>query len=233
MPIGGLFKNRQDTDGEKIDGYGFPLARGKDGQGYSVRHVLLAGAALLSALICLGLREKQLRDYLVTASSKGCDDDTLRAYLGKSTAQGEQMVMIGALVSGTFLLASMAVRTAFWYPGQGEVVAYSLTAYGAFSKMERIFEVALAAMLGIAMNAAIMDRPVEDGDVAMGAGAAYTAAKAAGKCHKDAPDSLEKALGTGVYTGWAVALASLYLLVRRIIGIQAGRTWPFDLDKLF
>ena len=117
MPIGGLFKDREDKDGYP-QGDGPRPMRGPDGRGYSLSHLFLAGATLLSALICLGLREEQLRDYLVTAETKGCHDDTLRAYLDMSSSQGEQAVVVGAIISGTLLLASMLVRTGAWYPDQ-------------------------------------------------------------------------------------------------------------------
>ena len=234
MPIGGLFVNRQDKDGYP-EGDGPRPMRGEDGKGYSLSHLFLAAATLLSALICLGLREKQLREYLETAETKGCHDETLRAYLDMSSSQGEQAVVVGAIISGTLLLASMLVRTGAWYPDQGQDfgrMGVTITWYRVFSLVERILEIALLAMLVLAWNAEINDRPADDDEVAIGGAAAYAAAKAAGKCHADAPDSLEKALGTGVYTRWAVALSGVYMAVARIIGTE-HKTLLFDLDDFF
>lgn len=235
VPIGGLFKDRVDKDGFP-QGDDIRPMRGEDGKGYSLSHLFLAAATLLSALICLGLREEQLREYLVAAEAQGCHDDTLRAYLGMSTSQGEQAVVVGAIISGTLLLASMLVRTAVWYPDQGQDfgrMGVKITWFRVFSLVERILEIALLAMLVLAWNAEINDRPVDADEVAIGGAAAYTAAKAAGKCHADAPESLEEALGPfGLYTSWAVALSSIYMLVVRIIGTEQGRML-FDLDKLF
>ena len=235
VPIGGWFKDRQKENGDPIEGYGLPK-RGPTGRGYSLSHLFLAAATLLSALICLGLREEQLRDYLVTAETKGCHDETLRAYLDMSSSQGEQAVVVGAIISGTLLLASMLVRTGAWYPDQGQDfgrMGVTITWYRVFSLVERILEIALLAMLVLAWNAEINDRPADDDEVAIGGAAAYAAAKAAGKCHADAPDSLEEALGPfGLYTSWAVALSSIYMLVVRIIGTEQ-RGILFDLDKLF
>ena len=241
MPIGGLFVNRQDKGG-RDEGDGPRPMRGEDGKGYSLSHLFLAAATLLSALICLGLREKQLREYLETAETQGCDDETLWTYLDMSTSQGEQAVVVGALISGVLLLATMLFRVSFWYPGQG-IRDYTKTLYGKnyswsikwfwwFSLAERVFEIALLAMLVLAWNAEINDRPADDDEVAIGGAAAYAAAKAAGKCHADAPDSLEKALGTGVYTRWAVALSGVYMAVARIIGTE-HKTLLFDLDDFF
>ena len=236
----------QNTDVENIGGIysGHPLEHPfgdltirKTQNGYSGSHIFLACMSLLGAVIAFAHRRMKLTDF-VESDKVACGGDSMKYYLGYYQNEGEEFFVILVLVTSALLLAETLIRTAHVYPYEKMAFIkwddkeykgkYKFNVYRAYLVVEAVMEMVIVAFTVLSLYAEMR----QDDDSKTGAGSLWSAAG----CPASQGQTLREAIADGGYehsSTWGALFVGLYLLVKRVIGIEHRQCQSiFDLDTV-
>jgi len=212
----------------------------KTQNGYSGSHIFLACMSLLAAVIAFAHRRMKLTDF-VESDKVACGGESMKYYLGYYQNEGEEFFVILVLVTSALLLAETLLRTAHVYPYEkmgfvhfkwnGEEYykgTYKFNVYRAYLVVEAVMEMVIVAFTVLSLYAEMR----QDDDSKTGAGSLWSAAG----CPASQGQTLREAIADGGYehsSTWGALFVGLYLLVKRVIGIEHRQCQSiFDLDTV-